>query len=177
MIYISNLILPLIVLFILIYAIIKKVKVYDTFIEGTKESFQMILSLFPTLLAMIFAINILVNSGLLAFILDLLTPIINIINIPKDILPLAILRPISGSSSLALLNTILKTHGPDSITGMMSSVVQGATDTTIYIITLYYGIIGIKKIKHSLIAGLLADIIGIISAIIITKLIFNYWPN
>ena len=100
-------------------------------------------------------------------------PIFKIINVPIEILPLAIIRPISGSASLAYLNNIFKVHGPDSFIGLLSSVMQGCTDTTFYVITLYFGSIGIKKIKYSLFAGLCADLIGIISSIIIVNLFFN----
>ena len=133
----------------------------------------MITSLFPTYMAMILAINLFINSGFLDFILSLFKPIFNFINIPIEILPLAIVRPISGSASLAYLNNIFTTHGPDSFIGLLSSVMQGCTDTTMYIITLYFGSIGIKKIRYSLFVGLCADLIGIIASIIIVNLIFT----
>lgn len=151
----------------------KKVDIYDTFIEGVKESFSMITSLFPTFIAMILAVNLFINSGFLENILLLLKPLFDFINVPVEILPLAIIRPISGSASLAYLNTIFTNHGPDSFIGLLSSVMQGCTDTTMYIITLYFGSIGIKKIKYSLFAGLCADLIGIITSIIIVNLFFN----
>lgn len=132
----------------------------------------MITSLFPTYMAMILAINLFINSGFLDFILSLFKPIFNFINIPIEILPLAIVRPISGSASLAYLNNIFTTHGPDSFIGLLSSVMQGCTDTTMYIITLYFGSIGIKKIRYSLFVGLCADLIGIIASIIIVNLFF-----
>ena len=169
---ISNLILPLIVLLIITYGVKKKINVYDAFTEGAKESFDMTLKLFPTMLGMILGVNIFVKSGILNFILDILTPILNIIKIPKEIIPLAILRPISGSSGIALLETIINTYGPENIISKMSSVIQGSTDTTLYIISLYFGSIGIKKTKYALKVGLLADLTGIILAIIITKIMF-----
>lgn len=170
---ISTLILPLIVLFIIIYGVKKKINVYDTFIEGAKESFEMVITLFPNLLAMILGINIFIKSNILNLIMMPLKNIIGIIKIPIEVIPLAILRPISGSSGIALLNTIFKTYGPDHIISRISSVIQGSTDTTLYILTLYFGSIGIKKTKYALKTGLIADLIGIISAILITKIIFN----
>ena len=164
----SNLILPLIVLIIIIYGV-KKINVYDTFTEGAKESFDMILKLFPTMLGMILGVNIFVKSGVLDTILKLITPLLKI---PKEIIPLAILRPISGSTGIALLETIINTYGPENIISKMSSVIQGSTDTTLYIISLYFGSIGIKKTKYALKVGLLADLVGIISAIIISKIMF-----
>jgi len=169
---ISNLILPLIVLIIIFYGVKKKINIYDTFAIGAKESFDMTLKLFPTMLGMILGVNIFVKSGVLNFILDILPPLLNIIKIPKEIIPLSILRPISGSSGVALLQTIIENYGPDNIISKMSSVIQGSTDTTLYIISLYFGSIGIKKTKYALKAGLIADLIGIISAIIITKIMF-----
>lgn len=169
---ISNLILPLMVLIVILYGVKKKVRVYDTFTEGAKESFDMTLRLFPTMLGMILGVNIFVKSGVLNFILDILTPLLNLIKIPKEIIPLAILRPISGSSGIALLQTIIETYGGENIISKMSSVIQGSTDTTLYIITLYFGSIGIKKTKYALKVGLLADLTGIIAAIIITKIMF-----
>ena len=146
--------------------------IYDVFTEGVKESFGMITSLFPTFIAMILAINLFINSGFLDFVLSLLKPLFDLIKVPVEILPIAIVRPISGSASLAYLNNIFTTHGPDSFIGLLSSVMQGCTDTTFYVITLYFGSIGIKRIRYSLFAGLCADLIGITASIIIVNLLF-----
>lgn len=161
------------VVFIVFYGYKKKIDVYDTFIEGVKESFSMIFNLFPTFIAMILAINLFVNSGFLDFALSLIKPIFVAIKIPVEIVPLAIIRPISGSASLAYLNNIFSLYGPDSFIGLLGSVLQGCTDTTLYVISLYFGSIGIKKIRYSLFAGLCADLIGIIASIIIVNLLFN----
>lgn len=160
------------VLFIIIYGHIKKVNIYDTFIQGVKESFSMIFNLFPTFIAMILAINLFVNSGVLESILSLVNPLFKAVNVPGEIFPLAIIRPISGSASLAYLNNIFAKYGPDSFIGLLSSVIQGCTDTTLYVISLYFGSIGIKKIRYSLFAGLCADLIGIIASIIIVNVFF-----
>lgn len=133
----------------------------------------MILNLFPTFIAMILAVNLFINSGFLPFILEYLRPLFNLLKIPVEILPLAIIRPISGSASLAYLNNIYSVHGPDSFLGLLGSVMQGSTDTTLYVISLYFGSIGIKKIRYSLLAGLFADLIGIVSSIIVVNLLFN----
>ena len=164
--------MPVMVVFIVFYGFIKKIDVYDTFIEGVKESFSMIFNLFPTFIAMILAINLFVNSGFLDFALSLIKPIFILIRI-VEIVPLAIIRPISGSASLAYLNNIFSLYGPDSFIGLLGSVLQGCTDTTLYVISLYFGSIGIKKIRYSLFAGLCADLIGIIASIIIVNLLFN----
>ena len=168
----SSLIIPLMVLGIVLYGIIKKVNVYDVFIDGAKESFEMVLSMFPNLLAMILGINIFLKSNLLTSLIKFINPILDFIKLPHQILPMALIRPISGSSSLAFLNNIFSEFGPDSFLGRLGSVIQGSTDTTFYIITLYFGCVGIKKIRYALWAGLFADLIGIISSIIIVNLLF-----
>ena len=132
----------------------------------------MVKSLFPTMLAMILGVNIFINSGLLMFIINLIKPILVLFNIPYQVLPIALIRPISGSASLAILNNIYELYGPDSFVGTLSSIMQGSTDTTFYVLTLYFGSIGIKKIKYAMLAGLFADFVGIVSSIIITKIFF-----
>lgn len=169
--YLSNLILPLLIFIIILYAVFKKVNVYDTFIDGAKESTDTIINLFFPILAMVLGVNIFIKSGIIEYIFTFVT---NIAKIPIGIIPMAIMRPISGSSSLAILNNILESSGPDSIQGIMSSVIQGSTDTTFYILTVYFGSIGIKKIRHALWVGLLTDLISIILSIIIVKIWFNF---
>ena len=165
-------VIPLFVLFIVFYGLIKKVEIYDTFLEGVKEGLRMALKIFPTMFAMVMSVDILVKSNILSDITMLIEPIFNVIKFPKELFPLAIMRPISGSSSLILMNDILKTYGSDSYLGRVASVIQGSSDTTIYIISLYFSSIGIKKIKYSLVVGLLADLCGVILSIIIINLLF-----
>ena len=169
---ISSLIIPLMVLFIILYGIIKKVNIYDEFLVGSTESFGMILKIFPCLLAMILGINIFLKCGILDLLSNLLEPIFSYIKIPIQLLPMMIMRPISGTSTLAILNNLLIDFGPDSIIGTLGSIIQGSTDTTFYVITLYFGSIGIKKIRYALWAGLFADLIGITASIIITNILF-----
>lgn len=161
----SNLILPLIVLFVLIYAITKKVAIYDVFIEGAKESFEMILKIFPCLLAMILAVNIFIKSNIIANLFQFIT------FIPNEIFPMILTKPISGTSSLAVLTNIYSSFGPDSFLGILASYIQGSTDTTFYIITLYFGSVGIKKIRYALWAGLFADMLSILFSIIMVNIL------
>ena len=170
--FISNLIIPCMVACVLIYGGVKKVDVYDSFTEGAKESFPMILTMFPSMLAMVFGVNIFIKSGFLEFCLSFMNPILSFLQVPIEILTLSIMRPISGSSALALLNTILETLGPDSFSGFLASIIQGSTDTTFYVLTLYFGSIGIKKIRYSLIAGLMADFAGIVAAFLVAHFFF-----
>lgn len=167
MIYIANIILPLITLIVIIYAIYKKVNLYEEFLNGVKEALNISLDIFPSIFAIIISVTVLVKSNLLNDLISL----ININSFPKEILPIAILRPISSSSSMMLLNDILLTHGPDSLIGKISSIIAGSTDTTIYIIGVYYSSIKIKKIRQSLFIGLLADITCVIISILIVKIL------
>lgn len=168
----SSIMIPLLVLLVLVHGIFKKVDVYDVFIEGAKESFGMVLELFPTLLGMILGINIFLKSGVLEFVLQGLAPFFNYLKVPLEIIPMAIMRPISGSSTLAILNNIYETFGPDGYLGTLASVIQGSTDTTFYVLTLYFGSIGIKKIRYAMWAGLCADMIGIVASIVIVNSLF-----
>ena len=169
---ISNYIIPIIVLIIILYALKKRVDIYDTFIDGTKESFDMTLKVFPNLLAMVFGVNIFLKSGVLDFIFNNLKPIFSYINVQIEILPMAIMRPISGSASLAILNDLFLNYGPDSFIGTVASIIQGSTDTTFYVLTLYFGSIGIKKIRYAMWAGLFSDLDGIVTAIILGNVLF-----
>jgi spore maturation protein B len=168
----TNYIIPSIVLFIIIYGFIKKVDIYDEFLNGVIEGLSMSLKIFPTMFAMTIGINVLLSSNIINDITNFITPILNLINYPKELVPLAIMRPISGSSSLIIMDSIFKNNGPDSFIGRVASVLQGSTDTTIYIISLYFSSVGIKKIKYSLIVGLLADLMAIIISIVVVKSLF-----
>lgn len=147
----------------------KKVDLFSSFTEGVKEGLSVSLSIFPTIFAMIISINVFLNSNIIS---DILKTILPIIKIDSNLLSLIVMRPISGSSSLILLDYIFKVNGPDSLIGRLSSVIQGSTDTTIYIIGLYFGSVGIKKIKHSLWLGLLCDLICVIIASIVVNILF-----
>ena len=168
-----NYLIPIIVIIILIYGLYKKVDIFDTFLLGVKEGLKSSINLFPTIFAMIIAINLLTRSGFILDITKILTPLLNKISFPAELLSLAILRPISGSASLSMLSEILSIYGPDSFIGRLASVMQGSTDTTIYIISLYFASIGVKKIKYSLVVGLLSDLISIILSVVIVTIIFG----
>lgn len=168
---ISKIILPLFVIIVIFYGVKKKVNVYDSFLEGAKDGLITVFNIFPSILAMIFAINIFLDSNVLIFFINFFGK--NIVS--KEIIqiiPMAILRPISGTASLAIMNDIFKVFGPDSFVGRLASILQGCTDTTIYVIALYFSTIKITKIKHALWVGLFADLVGIIIAFLLTYLFF-----
>ena len=121
---------------------------------------------------MVFAVNILLNSHIIEAVFKFIEPILNILNIPLSILPMSIVRPISGTASLAIMNDIFANFGPDSYIGRIASVLQGCTDTTIYVLALYFGSVKISKTKHALSTGLFADFIGIIASFIIVNNFF-----
>lgn len=168
-----NYLIPILVIIILVYGIYKKVDIFDTFLLGVKEGLKSSIKLFPTIFAMTIAIGLLTSSSFILDITNLLKPLFNKISFPAEVLSLALLRPISGSASLSILSEILSTYGPDTYIGRIASVMQGSTDTTIYIISLYFASIGIKKIKYSLVVGLLSDLISIILSVVIVTLMFG----
>lgn len=168
----ANIIIPSIVLFIILYGFNKDIALYDKFLEGVKEGISMIIKIFPTIFAMTICINVLLKSNIINELVNVLEPILDFVNYPKDLVSLAIMRPISGNSSLIIMDNILRVYGPDSFIGRTASVLQGSTDTTIYIISLYFSSIGIKKIRYSLIVGLLADLMAVIISIIVVRSLF-----
>ncbi|UOQ87408.1 spore maturation protein [Gracilibacillus salinarum] len=169
---ISIWIVPVTVMFILLVAIIKKVPAYEVFVEGGKEGLKMSVSLLPFLLGMLVAIAILRSSGALDAFIQLVEPILIKVGIPAEIAPLAILRPISGTAALSVTSEIIQVYGPDSFLGRLASTMQGSTDTTFYILTVYFGAVGIKKMGNALKIGLIADFIGIIVSVIIVTWLF-----
>ena len=164
---IAKIIIPVITLIVIIYGLYKKVDIYDEFLNGVKEGLDLSLKICTSIFAMVVAVSVLVKSNIIYDI----TKLINIKIFPKEILPIVILRPISSSSSLMILNSILSRYGVDSVVGKIAAIITGSTDTTIYIIGMYYSSVKIKKIKHSLIVGLLADLVCVIISIIIVKIL------
>lgn len=164
---------PILVLFCLIISLIKKKNTYDSYIEGVKESFPLIKELLPSLMSMVIAVNVLRVSGIIEDLSMFLSSMFNNIDYFIELIPMVVFRPISGSASISVINNICITHGPDSLLCRTVSAIQGSTDTTFYVIALYFGSIGVKKWRHTLVTGLLADIIGIFSAITLTLLMFG----
>ncbi len=168
---ISSLLIPLTFLFALIVGVIKKVDIYSAFVNGAKDSLKTALNIFPAIVTLMIAIGIFRTSGLLDFTTGLFSPILNFINVPKEILPIAILRPMSGSGGLAMLTDIIKTYGPDSKIGVMASVICGSTETTFYTVAVYFGSVGITNVRHTIKCALLADLVSIIMGILVCNLL------
>lgn len=146
--------------------------VFDLFLKGAIKGIDITFKLFPTLIGLFFAIGILKNSGIIDFLIKIISPILDVFEFPKEIVPLAILRPISGSASMAIATNIIKQNGVDSIIGVIASVIMGATETTIYTIAVYTSCVKIKENRNILLASLIADITGIITAIVICQKFF-----
>lgn len=170
---ISDLTIPLLILIILIYGIKEKISVFDLFLKGAIEGIEITVKILPTLVGLFFAIGLLRSSNILDLISNILYPVIKIFQIPIEIVPLALIRPISGSGAIALATDIIKTNGVDSFVGKLSAVIMGATETTIYTIAVYSSSVKIKKTRFVLLAALIADFVGIISATIICNILFK----
>jgi spore maturation protein B len=170
---ISLWLIPIIIGFILVYGTIKKVPTYETFVEGGKEGIKIAFSIIPFLVGMLVAISIFRASGALEFFVGLIRPVLEAIGVPAEIVPLAIIRPISGTAALGMTSDIIATYGPDSFIGRLASTLQGSTDTTFYVLTVYFGAVGIKKMGDALKVGLWADLVGIIAAVTVVTLMFG----
>lgn len=166
-------VIPVFLFVSLVYAVIRKVPVFDTFVAGAREGFATAIKLIPFLVGMLVAIGILRASGALDLLIGFLTPLLSRFNIPADVVPLAIMRPLSSSAALGITTEILKSHGPDSLAGRMASAMQGSTDTTLFVLTVYFGSVGIRRPRHALLAGLVADLAGFLAAIVACNLIFS----
>lgn len=165
--YISNLAMPAIILIIVIYALKERKKVFDIFLDGAKEGVQIVFNIFPTLIGLFLAVGALRSSGILDMIINVVTPFLNIVHFPSEIMPLAMLRPISGSSSIAIATDIMKNFGVDSNIGLIAGTIMGSTETTLYTIAIYSSSIKIKKTRGILGAALIADLVGIVTSVII----------
>jgi len=164
--------IPAILLAIPLIGYFRQVKVYEAFVEGAGEGFQTAIRIMPFLVAMMVAINIFRTSGALDAFVNLLAPLLSFLGVPPELVPLAIMRPLSGTGSLGLATEILNTYGPDSLCGRIASTVLGSTDTTFYILTVYFGAVGIRQPRYSVVVGLLGDLVGFFGSIYVCKSLF-----
>ena len=169
---ISYFILPFLVLVIISYGIKKRLNIYDDFLVGAKEGLSTSIKIIPNLFAMIFAINILIKSNFISDAFLFLESTLNQISLTANIIPMVFLRSISGTSSLAIMSNIFNIYGPDSPMGLLASVIQGSSDTTFYVIALYFGSVGIIKNRYALSVGLFADLCGIVASFVLVYLLF-----
>ena len=158
--YFSTIAVPAIILIILLYGIFERKNVFDIFLKGANDGLKMVIKIFPTLIGLFLAIGALSSSGLLDFIINLSSPILNLLHIPLEIMPLALLRPISGSGSIAVATDIMKNFGVDSLIGLIVATIMGSTETTIYTIAIYSKSVDIKNTRFVLFAALMADLTG-----------------
>jgi spore maturation protein B len=165
--------IPFLVLVFLGAALWKKVKVYDTFIDGAKEGFSVAVRIIPYLVGMLVAIGVFRASGALELLVRVIDPLGRWIGMPAEALPMILMRPLSGSGSLGLMSDIMKTYGPDSFIGVLVSTIYGSSETTFYVIAVYFGAVGIKNTRHAIAAGLMADVAGALAALFVVKMLFR----
>ena len=171
---ISRYIIPLLLVMIPFYGLVfKKIKVYESFVDGAKDGFNIAIRIIPYLVAILVAIGMFRASGALELLLNGLSPMLIYFGFPPENLPLALMRPLSGSGSLGLLTDLIEQYGPESLIAKIGATMFGSTETTFYVLAVYFGSVGIKKSRHALVAGLFADFVGIISAVFFCQLFFG----
>lgn len=170
---VSKYAIPFMFLGIVIYGLFKKVSVYEAFTDGAKEGFNTGVRIIPYLAAMLVAIGVFRASGAMELLTKALSPITNAIGMPGELLPMALMRPLSDGGAQGVMSELITTHGPESLVGRISAVMMGSTETTFYVLAVYFGAISVKKTRHALPAGLLADLAGILTAVYASRLFFG----
>lgn len=164
--------IPFILAIVLIYATFMKIKVYETFVIGAKEGFEVAIRIIPYLVAILVAIGMFQASGAIELISSWMKPVLDLIGMPVETLPLAIVKPLSGSGSFAIMTHIIESNPKDSFIGWLSATMTGSTETTFYVLAVYFGAVGIYKTRHAVIAGLITDIAGIFASLFICRILF-----
>ncbi|EXX84864.1 spore maturation protein [Paenibacillus darwinianus] len=165
--------IPALIAFIPLYAAFRKVPVYESFVDGAKEGFGTAVSLIPHLVGMMVAIAMFRASGAMDWLVEAVRPLSDSLGVPGEVLPLGLLRPITGAGSLAFTADLIKAYGPDSMIGRIASTIQGSTDTTLYVLTVYFGAVGIRKTRYALKVGLFSDLVGFLAAVFVSLLVFG----
>ncbi len=171
--HLSDYAVPAIFIVILFAAMLKKVKAYDMFIEGAKDGIETVIKIIPSLVGLLVAVGVFKASGALDIIIFILRPVTDLLGMPPQVAPLALLRPISGSASFAFVTDIIKAFGPDTYEGRVAATMMGSTETIFYTLAVYYGSVGIKNIRYTLVAALMADVISIIASLWACRFIFG----
>lgn len=166
-------IIPIIIVTVVVYGMFKKVKVYECFVEGAKDGLSICLRIFPYLLAMLIAVGVFRHSGALDYFIAVMRPLVKLIGLPPEIVPLVFVKPLSGSGALGIFSDLLKQYGPDTFIGIVASIIMGSTETIFYTLTVYFGAVGIKKIRHTLWAAVCADLTAIIMAVTLARIMFK----
>jgi spore maturation protein SpmA len=169
----SPLAIPFLLTFFPLYAAGKRIPVYTEFIEGAKEGFSITVRIIPYLVGMLVAIAVFRDSGALNLLKDLLNPLLNWMQFPADLLPMVLIRPLSGSGSTAILTDLVKQLGPDNILSYMAATIYGSAETTFYVVAVYFGSVGVTKTRHAIPAGLCADLVGVIASVLACRLLFH----
>lgn len=170
---VSNWAIPVMVLGVVAAAGLRRVKIYEVFVEGAKEGFQVGVRIIPYLVAILCAVAFFRASGAMDLLTSLLRPVMDPLGMPPEALPMALVRPLSGSGALGVMSEIIKTHGADSFIGRVVSTMMGSTETTFYVLAVYFGSVGITKVRHALWAGLIADVAGLLSSVWICRALFG----
>jgi len=165
--------IPLLLFIIPVLAMIKKVKVYESFIDGAKGGFEVAVKIIPYLVAILVAIGMFRASGAMDIFVKIISPLTNLLGMPAEALPAALMRPLSGSGTLGIATELMKQHGPDSFIGRLVSTFFGCSETTFYVVAVYFGAVGIKKTRHAVPVGLIADAAGLLAALYICKIVFE----
>ncbi len=169
---ISIVAIPLVLLVFLGWGFFRKVKVYEVFVEGAKDGFHTAVRIIPYLVAMLVAIAVFRASGAMDLLTAIFAPVTSLIGMPAETLPMAIMRPLSGSGSLGIMTELMKTHGPDSLIGIIVSTMYGSSETTFYVLAVYFGAVSIQNTRHAVPVGLIADIVGMLAAVWIVRTLF-----
>lgn len=164
--------IPVTIAFVLLYGWRKQVPVYETFVDGAKGGLTTTIRILPHLIAMMVAVSMFRESGALDLLLRALKPLLDLLHFPEELVPLALLRPLTGTGSLAIATDLIAQYGPDSFLGRLAATMQGSTDTTLYVLTVYFGAVGIRNSAYALKVGLWSDLAGVIFSLLIVSYIF-----
>jgi len=170
---VSLLAIPFFLSFFPLYAALRRIKVYEEFVEGAKEGFGVAIRIIPFLVTILAAVGMFRGAHGIDLVAKALKPALDFFRFPPELLSLALMRPLSGSGSIALVTDVVKTYGPNSIYSMMAGTILGSTETTFYVIAVYFGSVGIRRTRHAVAAGLLADFAGVVASVIICRMVFR----
>jgi spore maturation protein B len=169
----SYFVLPTILVGFPVYGLVKGVRVYEVFVEGAKEGFQVAVTIIPYLVAILFAIGMFRASGALDFLIGALDPVLGLIGVPAEVVPMALVRPLTGSGSAGIVVDMINQYGEDALVVKMAATMFGSTETTFYVIAVYFGAVNVKNTRHAVPAGLLADLVGILASVYVVQWLFG----